>query len=441
MNQNGRSPIASLFVLVAALVLGVVPATVAADQPGWIVQFGTTVRDAGQAVAVDGRDVYFAGVTAGTLADQPAGGVDVFVQRYSSRGALQWTRQFGSSEGDNVPAGALDARRSLVVVGGSVTRALPEQTWTGGEDAFLRAYDRDGSALWTLQFGSSQNDEVRGIAIAKDRSIFVVGVTAGQLTDQPGAGLDAFVMRLDPDGGIRWLRQFGTSGTDTGFGIAVTRDAVYVTGSTDSAFPGYVNAGAFDLYVARFTLDGELEWVTQFGTSGSDAAWKIGVTRRTIFVSGHTSGVFAGETTAGDWDGFVAALGTDGDFRWARQFGTPGCDQMFGLAVDREGAVVGGQIGGVTAPVGGLCQVNPDASARKYDADGNLLWEIQFGTPAIENVQGVALQRRAVYLAGVTRGDLGAPNAGVQDAFLVRLQPVDEHDEDANDAEEDGDDD
>ena len=46
-------------------------------------------------------------------------------------------------------------------------------------DAFLRSYDRDGNVLWTRQFGTTGNDTVRSVAIAKDGSIFVSGQTAG----------------------------------------------------------------------------------------------------------------------------------------------------------------------------------------------------------------------------------------------------------------------
>jgi len=114
---------------------------------------------------------------------------------------------------------------------------------------------------------------------------------------------------------------------------------------------------------------------------------------------------------------------------------------MFGLAADREGAVVVGQTGGVQNPAG--CNAgNPQASARKYDADGNLLWTMGFGTPAPDNVNAVALKGNAVYLAGVTRGALpGQVNSGVQDAFVMRIRGEDIEENVDDDEENDRDDD
>lgn len=436
-----RWGIVSAFVLAAILAITIIPGKARADKDGWIVQFGTAAVDAAGGIAVRGHDVYVSGRTGGTLPGQTsAGGTDVYVRKYNSRGELQWTHQFGTP-GDDQPVGGLRARGQQVVVGGFVTGALPDQTPAGGNDAFLRAYDREGNILWALQFGTPQNDRVRDIAIAEDGSIFVSGQTEGQLTEEPNAGSwDAFVMRLDADGTVRWLRQFGTSGQDEAIGIAVTNDAVYVTGPTNGAFPGYVNAGDFDIFVVRLTLDGETEWLTQFGTPAFDATWRIGVAGPTIFLAGHTRGAFPGEISFGDQDGLVAALGHDGQLAWVRQFGTAGCDQMQGgLAVDAEGAVWAGQVGGVLTPGQGCGGSASDAFVQKYDAQGNVLWSTQFGTTLFDNANGVALKGSDVYLAGATDGELGGPNAGGRDAFVMRIRGRNEHHEDEEDSDEDDD--
>ena len=417
-----------------------VPASAPAGEAGWTVQFGTPANDRATGVAARGRSVYVAGVTAGSLPGQvSAGAADVFVARFNSRGELRWIRQFCTPGADTTTNGSLQVRDGLVVVGGDTAGTLPEQTSAGGRDAFVRAYDRHGEVRWTVQFGSVADDQVRGVAIARDGSIFVVGDTNGQLPNQTSAGgLDAFVMRLDPDGTVRWLRQFGTPGADTAIGVAVTKGALYVAGATDRAFPGEANLGGFDTFLARLTLDGDFEWITQFGTTGTDAAWKVGVADSTVFVAGHTLGVFPGETALGQSDGFVAAFRRDGQLKWVRQFGTTGCDQMFGLAVDDEGAVVAGDVGGTTMPNQALCQVNPDGSARKYDDDGNVVWTIQLGTPVVDRVNAVALKGDDVYLVGTTAGDLGGPNAGLNDAFVTRIPaPTRPDDDGAGDEDDD----
>jgi hypothetical protein len=97
-----------------------------------------------------------------------------------------------------------------------------------------------------------------------------------------------------------------------------------------------------------------------------------------------------------------------------RQFGTAGNENAPGLAVDAEGAVT---VGRCCGPQGLETGGDPlaDAFARKYDADGNVLWAMQFGTSVFDNAQDVALKGRDVYIVGTTRGSFpGYVNAGAE---------------------------
>jgi hypothetical protein len=347
---------------------------------------------------------------------------DIYVRSYNQDGNLQWTQQFGTPGADQTTGGTLRVYGNRLFVGGIVRGALPGYVWAGNNDAFLRAFDRQGNALWDLQFGTPQNEAVRSVAVAEDGSIFISGQTLGQLTDQPSEGLaDAYVARVNPDGPIRWLRQFGTPGTDEAIGVTVSDDAVYVTGTTNGVLPGNVSAGNFDNFVARLTLAGDFEWVTQFGTSAFDALWKVGIVDSTIFVGGNTQGEFPGEVALGGFDSVVAALDFRGQIRWVHQFGSTGNDLALGLAVDEDGAVAVGRVGGFLPP--GPPDPDSDAFARKYDAAGNVVWSVQFGTTAFDNAQDVALKGGDVYLVGTTLGSMpGFVNAGLQDGFVSRIR-------------------
>ena len=388
----------------------------------WLVQYGTSTIDTVNAVAADGVDVFAAGNTGGVMAGEHAGGQDVYVRAFDSQGRIHWTRQFGTIGNDSVPTGALAAKDRRIVVGGAVGNALPGQVWRGGDDAFVRAYDSDGSELWTLQFGNPEDQVVRSIAVAPDGSIALAGQTTGQLAGDPASGLrDAFVALLNADGTIRWVRQFGTTATDEAIGLTLSDDSIYVTGTTNGVLPGNVAAGDFDNFVARLDLAGQFVWMLQFGTPVFDAAWKVALVRDTLILGGNTSGAYPGNLSLGLLDAFVAGIQTDGRVLWVHQFGSAGNDLTFGVDADEEGPVAVGRIDGLLPPAAQDPTV--DAFVARFDVEGHLLWMQRFGTDNLDNAQGVALDKKNIYIGGVTVGAFpGTFNAGLRDGYVMRLR-------------------
>jgi len=69
-----------------------------------------------------------------------------------------------------------------------------------------------------------------------------------------------------------WIRQFGTSGAEDARAAAPDGlSGVYFTGSTDASLGG-PNAGSYDAWLARYDSAGNQTWIRQFGTSNSDSA-------------------------------------------------------------------------------------------------------------------------------------------------------------------------
>lgn len=87
---------------------------------------------------------------------------------------------------------------------------------------------------WTRQVGSAESDTSYGIAALAWGDAVVAAVTEGDLGGPNSGGRDAFVARPAPDGEISWVRQFGSSGTDWTQGVdADSAGKVYVVGLTE----------------------------------------------------------------------------------------------------------------------------------------------------------------------------------------------------------------
>ncbi|MDD5259661.1 MAG: SBBP repeat-containing protein [bacterium] len=120
----------------------------------------------------------------------------------------------------------------------------------------------------------------------------------------------------------------------------------------------------------------------------------------------------------------TAALTEDLNVQWIKEFGSPGLDNLQGIACDPAGNIC---ITGFTeAALGGNRHIGgTDMFVAKYDADGRELWTRQLGSA--ESDQGAALACDRVgniYVTGHTYGSFeGKTNAGGADIFLIKLEP------------------
>ena len=77
-----------------------------------------------------------------------------------------------------------------------------------------------------------------------------MGSTSSGLTDP-------VVVKLDGSGALLWARQLGTSLAEGGNAVAADGSGrFYVAGSTFGSFPDFTNAGAADVFVAKYDPDG-----------------------------------------------------------------------------------------------------------------------------------------------------------------------------------------
>ena len=99
-------------------------------------------------------------------------------------------------------------------------------------------------------------------------------------------------MSYSQSGEMLWTIQTGTKYNDYGFGIASSQDgeSLYITGSTEGSFPGQISMGYEDIFIARYTSNGEMVWMQQNGTAGDDRGYAIALSADFAYVTGYTSG-------------------------------------------------------------------------------------------------------------------------------------------------------
>jgi len=152
----------------------------------------------------------------------------------------------------------------------------------------------------------------------------------------------------------------------------------------------------------------QLMWVDQFGGERYSFANDIAADELgQVYVTGRVSGSVFGPA-AGLSDVFIKKYSESGGVIWATQFGSPAGDEGQDLALDGEGNLL------LSAAFDNPGWPSPgDVVLRKYDPAANVLWSRRFGTAAHDISEGLEPDGFGnFYVAGRTTGALDGPNGG-----------------------------
>ena len=152
--------------------------------------------------------------------------------------------------------------------------------------------------------------------------------------------------------------------------------------------------GGADIYIAKYSSTGILQWVRQAGGTQTDIAYSVAFDKNSsIYVTGYFQGAATfGDassrqtiTSFGGADGFITKFGVDGSFQWVKQFGSTSASTEIAYDVDTDAtgsAYVVGYVYGYTQFGSGLNRVGVNAYGSntinvviaKYFPDGTLSW-------------------------------------------------------------------
>ena len=304
----------------------------------WKKQLGTSNDDVSNgaiSISSDGS-VYIVGRTTNNLPGISQGTTDAWAAKYDSSGNQIWVRQIGTAAWDEAKSVASDSAGNIYIAGS--TKGSLQGTNAGDADAWLAKYDSTGNAIWRKQIGTIAEDEVFGVAVDKGDRVYLTGHTKNKLGDvftgdpkewvgeengQRGVigggddtklggiyygSADAWVAQFNAaDGALNWKRQLGTSAYDSSTGVATDiYGNAYITGRTRGKL-GANYSGGDDAWVAKYNVNGALQWKQQLGTVGDDVSNGIAVSGSGVYISGVTSGNVEGNNLGGD-DAWIAKL-------------------------------------------------------------------------------------------------------------------------------------
>ena len=271
----------------------------------WTTQYGTSVRDSGQAIAISASgSVFVSGFTDGTFGSASAGGRDVFVTKMDANGVIDWSAQVGSAAADQSWTVAVDGFDNAYV--GGITDGDLAGTNAGESDLFLSKIDPTGAHVWSTQIGTAGDEASFELTVDDAGNAFLTGNTYGDLGGTNAGLRDVVLTRFDIDGNEVWTKQVGTASEDYGRAVAID-DAgnILLAGHSDGGLGG-PNAGDLDIFLMKLDAAGNELWTTSLGAAAEDRALGIDLdpTTGNVYLTGYTtSDLFA--TNAGDDDAIL----------------------------------------------------------------------------------------------------------------------------------------
>ncbi len=273
---------------------------------------------------------------------------------------------------------------------------------------------------------TNQSDLASAIAVDSTGSVYVVGRTAGDLGSQAvdPENNDAFLNKYDAAGNLVFTRRLGATEDGGAFSVVVDgSDNVIVTGQVRGNLTSTAYGGNLDTFVTKYDSTGEEQWTRQAGPFLDDLGLTLAVNASDeIFVAGLArSEIAVGEGYAGGDDAYVTKLDANGNLIYNRQFGDAGDERHNGIAIDGAGNVfLSGTDDGV-------------AFVRRYgDGDATALdWEFT-ASLGDGDVGGLTVDSDGdVYLAGYTSnssffsGAEVTAHQGGTDGFVAKLANAD----------------
>ena len=294
-----------------------------------------------------------------------SGETDILIAKLDSNGSISWLKNFGGTGRDISNSSSVFSDNSIIISGyfkdtvsfGSTTlSSFGDGDYDG--DIFIAKLDSTGNTVWAKNFGGSEGDSASDIQTLDDGSSIVSGwfrdsASFGSTTLTSNGSTDAFFTKLDSNGSVSWIKQFGGIGLDVIYGISSFNNNFLIGGVFENTISfGDINltsSGGYDSFYAKLDSNGNTVWAKNFGGIGNDGGYDIQpLSDGSSIISGNfrNNVTFGGTTltSAGDADGFVAKLDSNGSVIWVKQFGGTGLDSLDGITIESDNSyLVSGQ--------------------------------------------------------------------------------------------------
>lgn len=329
------------------------------------------------------------------------------------------------------------------------------------------------SLLWAKGMNGTSSAYGMGITTDGGNSIYNTGQFSGTVDFDPGPGVynltaignsDIFLAKYGTGGNLLWVKQMGGTGSQNNGHAIVIDNAGFLcitgffSGTTDfdpnaGSLNISSNGGSTDIFIAKYDGNGSILWAKAIGSAtATDVSYDIDVdASNNVYTTGHFYGPIdvdpgpftniMGASGGGNRDAFILKLDVNGNYVWAKLFGSLFDDRALSIHIDSFGNTWCTGYYAVTTdfdPGPGVHNVMGSSGYSGFilalDPTGNFANVMTFpstGQVVVEEITTDAAGNiyTTGYLSGAGDFDPGAFNytlnsAGVNDVFVSKLDPT-----------------
>ncbi len=377
------------------------------------------------------------------------GGGDYWIVKLDSSGNKQWDKDFGGTGSEALFCIRQTSDNGFILggisssgIGGNKT----QPSW-GNWDYWIVKTDSLGNLQWEKDFGGTNVDELHSIEQTSDHGYILGGFSksgiSGDKTEDnknPGGNTtDYWIIKIDSLGNKEWDKDFGGLNADDLIQIHQTKDKGYILGGTSSSLIGADKTqpswGYNDYWIVKTDSLGIKQWDKDFGGADYEGLFALELTLDRGFIMGgfSRSGISGDKSqdTIGGYDYWVVKIDSLGNKQWDKDYGGTDYDEMIGninLTSDSGYLFAGTSY----SPISGdktEANLGPEQGwIIKTDSLGNKQWDKTLHTNSsvddeitLVSETSIGCFTMAVETAGTIGGDKSQPSWGVDDYWIIKF--------------------
>ena len=364
------------------------------------------------------------------------GGGDFWVVKLDSTGAIEWQKPLGGSSTEVPYSIKQTSDRGYIVAGQTHSSDGDVSGYHGGLDYWVVKLNSAGAIEWQRALGGTYDDTAQSVEQTYDGGYIVAGragSTDGDVQSQSHGLYEIWVVKLSATGDTQWEKLYGGSSAEIAYSIRQTSDGGYVFAGATKSNDGDVtgNNGNDDFWVVKIDSVGVIEWQKALGGIGADAARDVGHTSAGGYIVSGTAG--SGNTgqvsgSHGDFDVWVVKLNNIGELQWQKALG--GSKPDYGSSVAEtsdEGYIISGISQSTNGDLLGNLDFGSSAWVVKLSGAGELQWQRALGGTLPDRLYAAQQTNDGgFFLAGETESNDGdvSGNHGSSDFWVVKLSPL-----------------